>query len=73
MSSSLDSTFDRFMAHTLTFELDYDSDPCYSDYQAVLAQLHLGISQRGFALTNQKLDVPAALLVATGDFQLLPK
>ncbi len=37
--SSLDSAFDSFMAHTLGFELDYDSGQHGPVYKAALAQL----------------------------------
>jgi hypothetical protein len=67
--SSLDSAFDSFMAHTLGFELDYDSGQHGPVYKAALAQLRLGIKQGGFGLTSQKLVAPAALLVATREFQ----
>jgi hypothetical protein len=57
------------MAHTLGFELDYDSGQHGPVYKAALAQLRLGIKQGGFGLTSQKLVAPAALLVATREFQ----
>ena len=53
------------MAHTLGFELDYDSGQHGPVYKAALAQLRLGINltrQVGFGLTSQKL-------VATQEFQ----
>ena len=57
------------MAHTLGFELDYDSGQHDPVYKAALAQLRVGIKQGGFGLTSQKLVAPAALLVATREFQ----
>ncbi len=57
------------MAHTLGFELDYDSGPHYTAYRAALAQLRLGIKQLSYGLTRQKLVAPAALLVVTREFQ----
>ncbi len=57
------------MAHSLGFELDNDSGPHCSAYRAALAQLRLAIKQVGFGLTSQKLVAPAALFVATREFQ----
>ncbi len=57
------------MTHTLGFELDYDSGQHGPVYKAALAQLRLGIKRGGFGVTGQKLVAPAALLVATREFQ----
>jgi hypothetical protein len=56
------------MAHTLSFERDYDTGPHRAIYQAALTQLRLSIKQGGFGLTSQELVAPAALFVATRDF-----
>ncbi len=55
------------MAHTLSFERDYDT-PHRAIYQAALNQLRLSIKQGGFGLTSQELVAPAALLVPIRDF-----
>ncbi len=56
------------MAHTLSFERDYDTGPHRAIYQAALNQLGLRIKQGGFGLTNQTLVAPAALFVTIRDF-----
>ncbi len=56
------------MAHTLSFERDYDTGPHKAIYQAALTRLRLSIKQGGFGLTSQELVAPAALYVAIRDF-----
>ncbi len=57
--SSLDRAFDSFMAHTLGFELDYDSGQHAPVYKAALGQLRLGIKQGGFGAKSSWLLLPS--------------
>ncbi len=68
----LDQAFNAFMAHTLSFEQDYDTGlyraTCPTVKGRALSQVRLSIKQGGFGVTRQELVDPAALFVAIRDF-----
>jgi hypothetical protein len=66
--STLDGSFDQFLASTLSFESGYALSEHGAAYLLALLQARLGIKQGGMGMTSNKMVAPAALYTALGWF-----
>ena len=68
--TSLDGSFDAFLAHTLCFPTTYQAESPVIPYDKALKQARLGIKQGGCGMTSAAMIVPAALFAAISTFTL---